>query len=618
METIRTAANHIVVKIIFAIIILCFIFTGIGFFGFGGSNNNRDQQEFIAKVDGEGISRAGFEKQAEIVTANSNGDSSFIRQLRRNVLYHQIDNYLAYKFAKELNINISDEQVKDSIRKQKEFFEKGQFSNSKYLNLLQLNGFTPDSYAEIIRTVLQQQQVIKSIVDSDFVLPLDSEISSLKNQTRKVYAALIDPSVVNMDDVNITTEDEQKYYEEHQKEFYKKERVKVKYIVNSKPELEKTTKVTDSEIKQEFEKNNNIYSYPTKKSFSVIYVTNKEQADDINKELLSGVDFDSVVKTVNQNNEISPYGKNGSLGWFTDDDSLPQVFKEANLNSIGQVSAPIATDNGYLVVKLDDIQKSTPMDFGYAESIIYIKLRDQKIQEAFLEEENKIKNALKESPQSIEDLANKTGLKVYDSDWAYYNDIFSILRYPEVRDIVFSPEMIVDGNLTNKISELIPVGQGLGEYDFVFQVVDYRPEGIAPFDEVKDEINKKIYSDIAKSQFKSTVDGFLGELKEKGNSDNVKLVKQYTLTRDSKELDPKVVDMVFDLIPSVTGKSVFGTQFINDTSAYIVALTRVNTPQEYQDITSELRSILNKNTYYCFAADIRSKAKIEFMPNSNL
>ena len=66
METIRTAANSVVVKIIFAIIILCFIFTGVGFFGFGGSSNSaNDEQLYIAKVDGEGISRAGFEEQAK-------------------------------------------------------------------------------------------------------------------------------------------------------------------------------------------------------------------------------------------------------------------------------------------------------------------------------------------------------------------------------------------------------------------------------------------------------------------------------------------------------------------------------------------------------------------------
>ncbi|OTP86683.1 hypothetical protein B5S43_13645, partial [Gilliamella apicola] len=208
METIRTAANHIVVKIIFAIIILSFIFTGIGFFGFGGGNNTRDAQQYIAKVNGEGISRAQFEAQAREITSSSAGDPAFIKQLRRNVLYSQITNFLSYKFAEQLNANISNESVKEFIKKQQVFFENGKFSNKKYLQLISENGYTPDSYGETLKTYLQQQQVINALVNSSFVLPIDSELSNLKDQTRTVYTSTLSPKVVNMDDVKITIEDE--------------------------------------------------------------------------------------------------------------------------------------------------------------------------------------------------------------------------------------------------------------------------------------------------------------------------------------------------------------------------------------------------------------------------
>ncbi|OTQ32811.1 hypothetical protein B6D02_01485, partial [Gilliamella apicola] len=170
MDTIRTAANHIVVKIIFAIIILSFIFTGIGFFGFGGGNNARDAQQYIAKVNGEGINRAQFEAQVREVTSNSAGDPAFIKQLRRNVLYSQITNFLSYKFAEQLNANIGNERVKEFIKKQQMFFENGKFSNKKYLELLSANGYTPDSYGAGLKTSLQQQQVINALVNSSFVL----------------------------------------------------------------------------------------------------------------------------------------------------------------------------------------------------------------------------------------------------------------------------------------------------------------------------------------------------------------------------------------------------------------------------------------------------------------
>jgi peptidyl-prolyl cis-trans isomerase D len=619
METIRTAANNIFVKIIFAIIILCFIFTGVGFLGFSGGNSPRDQQLYIAKVDGEGISRAEFEAQARAVTAKAGGDSSFIKQIRRNVLSHQIDNYLAYKFSQSIGVAISNDQIKKFIKKQRDFFKNGKFDNQTYLNLLAENHFTPDSYAEIIRTVLQQQQTIDAIVNSGFVLPNDSEIDSLKNQTRSVYATLVDTSIGGIDELNVTLDDEQKYYDEHPKEFFKSERVKVKYIVASEDLIRKTIVVTESDLRNEYDKNIKNYSYPAKKAYSIIFVTDKEQANKIAKELSSGADFEKMVKTINQqDNHISPYGEKSFLGWFADDDSLPKFLKDAKLNKVGKTSLPIAVDDGYVIVKLDGMQPKKFMDYDYAKYQIDSKLAKQKIQQALEKQEKMINAALKKSPKSIEELAEKVGLEVRTSDWITFNDKFSIASHPEVRDVIFSDEMIVDEKATNKISDLITADRNYGKYDFVVQTVDYRPEGIAPFDEVKDEIHKKLFAEMAKKQFKSNIDNILVQLNEKGSAKNVQFAKKYTLHRNSTEIDQNVVNMVFNLHPLASGKPVYGAELLDDKTAYIVALTKVDTPKEYKDISSELLPILLNDMHYYLATDIRSKAKIEIMPDANL
>lgn len=618
METIRKAANHIVVKIIFAIIILCFIFTGIGFLGFGGGSNKNDEVNYVAKVDGEGISRSQFEAVAKEITSNTVGDNALLKRMRREVLFYQIDNYLAYKFSQTLKTVISNERVKDIIRQDRKFFDNGKFSNQKYKDLLVANGLDPDFYAEVFRTSLQQQQVMAALVNTDFALPVDSELSLLKDQTRKVYLASLDPTIVNMDDVQITTEDEKKYYDEHQNEFYRKERVKFKYIYQPKYTLLKTINVSDEEIKQDYDKNISTYLFPAKHSYSIIYVTDKQQADDIAKDLSSGGDFDNIVKTVNQNNEISPYGKNGSLGWFAVDDTLPQAFKDADLKKIGQISKPIAVEGGFLIVKLDDVQKAKSMDFDYVKYQIKQKIINKKLQDAFEAIEDKIKAALIKYPESLEDIAKEANLNLYTSDWAYYDDKISVLRYPEVRDVAFSDEMLKDGQVTGKISDIISGSKDEDMFDIVMQVVDYHPEGIASFDEVKDEIDKKIKSTIASSRFKSTVDNILTELNNTGESDHVLFNKNYVLSRTSNDLDKKIVDMVFDLVPSTTSKRVYGVEFLKDLNADIAVLIDVNTPNEVKDISTELKPLFIKNGRLALTADIRSRAKIEIMPNSNL
>lgn len=623
MEKIRTAANSLVVKIIFAIIILCFIFTGVGFLGFGGSSRNvNDEQLYIAKVDGEGIGRAQFETQVKQQLNNiKGGDASFIKMVRRSVLAQQIDNYLAYQFSQKIHAAISNERVKNFIKKQKVFFVNGKFDNQNYLNLLAENGFTPDSYAEILKTSLQQEQVIDALVKTSFVLPSDSEINLLQNQTRKIYAAKVDSSIDDMKDVNITEEDERKYYDEHQNEFLKKDRVKLKYIYNSKDDIAKTIKVTDDDIKKEYEQNLKKYSYPAKKEFSAIFVTDKEQADKIVKELSSGANFQNIAESLNQNNNnISAYGKNGSLGWFVDDDSLPEFFKKANLKKVNQISKPIPTDDGFIIIKLDGLVPSKTMDFDYASILIYENLYKQKLQNEFNAIEDKMKNALSQSPKSIEELSEKTGLPVQTTDWTSYKEISTIMIHPEISDLVFSEEMIANGQSTLNISDLIPVERSNGSYDFIVQVTDYRPEGVAPFDEVKEDINRKLSKDISENRFKANVENLLNELNTTGKSDKISFSNKYVLHRDSTDLDKKVVDMVFNLEPSISGRKSnrFNAEFLEDNTAYIVVITDVDTPKEYQDISSELLPLSLSDTYHYLANDIRSKAKIEIMPDANL
>lgn len=67
MDSLRTAANSLVLKIIFGIIIVSFILTGVSGYLIGGGNN------FAAKVNGREISRGSSRMRSTAnVTACSN------------------------------------------------------------------------------------------------------------------------------------------------------------------------------------------------------------------------------------------------------------------------------------------------------------------------------------------------------------------------------------------------------------------------------------------------------------------------------------------------------------------------------------------------------------------
>ena len=96
MDNLRTAANSIVLKIIFGVIIVSFILTGVSSYLIGGNNN------YAAKVNDQEIGRAQFENavasernrmqqqlgdQFSELAANEN----YIKSMRQQVLNRLID-----------------------------------------------------------------------------------------------------------------------------------------------------------------------------------------------------------------------------------------------------------------------------------------------------------------------------------------------------------------------------------------------------------------------------------------------------------------------------------------------------------------------------------------------
>ena len=159
MDNLRTAANSLVIKIIFGIIIVSFILTGVSGYLIGGSAN------YAAKVNGQEISRGQFENA---VASERNrqqqqlgeqfsvlaGNEGYMKQMRQQVLSRMIDEALMDQYAKHLGLGISDEQIKQAIFKEPAFQNNGKFDNARYTAIIGNMGMTADQYAKALRNQL--------------------------------------------------------------------------------------------------------------------------------------------------------------------------------------------------------------------------------------------------------------------------------------------------------------------------------------------------------------------------------------------------------------------------------------------------------------------------------
>ena len=156
MENLRAGANNIVIKVIFILIILSFIFAGIGSYVVG------NKQNYVAKVDDHKISKEEFEsayqnqlKQMQSQMGNYFQtlleNPSYEKQIKLQVINELINNYLLEENAKKNGMVVTNSQIKDAILKMPEFSKNGVFDNQTYRNLIQRAGLTPDEFAEYIK-----------------------------------------------------------------------------------------------------------------------------------------------------------------------------------------------------------------------------------------------------------------------------------------------------------------------------------------------------------------------------------------------------------------------------------------------------------------------------------
>lgn len=193
MDSLRTAANSLVLKIIFGIIIVSFILTGVSGYLIGGGNN------YAAKVNDQEISRGQFENafnsernrmQQQLGDQYSElaANEGYMKTLRQQVLNRLIDEALLDQYARELKLGISDEQVKQAIFATPAFQVDGKFDNSRYNGILNQMGMTADQYAQALRNQLTTQQLINGVAGTDFMLKGETdELAALVAQQRVIF-----------------------------------------------------------------------------------------------------------------------------------------------------------------------------------------------------------------------------------------------------------------------------------------------------------------------------------------------------------------------------------------------------------------------------------------------
>ncbi|MBR8841637.1 SurA N-terminal domain-containing protein [Pseudoalteromonas sp. JC3] len=625
LEKIREGSQGPAAKIVLGLVILSFALAGIG--GYLGQTTEQP----VAEVNGVKISqtkfsraysneRARLEQQFGEYFAQIAADPNYMAQIRQGVVDQLVQQELQTQLAKELGLRVSDEQVKKAIVEMPYFQIGGEFSNDRYLQVIRQMNFQPDSFREYLRDEMTRAQLISAVAGTDFVLKNELQQSiALQQQTRAIDYAVLSKELVK-DEVSVSDEEVQNYYDLNQTQFQAPELVAVNYIELKAEDLAPAEPVTEEALKTYYEEQKNQYLEPERRRVSHILVdasedaeAAKQKADEILAELNNGADFAVVAEE--KSDDVVSAELGGDLDWI-ERDMMDPAFEDAAfaLAAVGDVSEVVESEFGFHIIKLTDIQRQQAQSFEDVKDDLRAELENAAKIDAFYQKQTRVAELAFEMADSLQDAAEAAGVEIKSTELVSRNALPEPLNSPAISNTIFTPELLED-RVNSEVLEVAP------EHIVVVRVAEHKAAATKPLEEVSAQIKTQLSNEKASTLIAEKAQSLFEQLQgsstlaEIAKAQNIEVKSVTELKRRSYDVPPAIAAEAFKLPqPGVAETESALVELGNGDSAFVV-LKSVTTPevdgkvdvQQKQSITA---SYANKN-YLELLAALEAKSEVK-------
>ncbi len=170
----RKYATGYLIKALFGVIIVVFIFWGVGSF--------RDPEHVVAEVGPYKVSATEYRDSYNRLTNfyrmlfREKFDENVVKELklREKAMDDIVNQYLLLIQAKEFGLSVGDKEFGERLARMAEFQTNGQFDQKRYVEILKRNGMDPKQFEESERRSMLTQKVAAVLGDTA-ASPSDSE-----------------------------------------------------------------------------------------------------------------------------------------------------------------------------------------------------------------------------------------------------------------------------------------------------------------------------------------------------------------------------------------------------------------------------------------------------------
>lgn len=544
LQNIRDNSQGWIAKTIIGVIIVLMALTGFDAIMNVASNRNE-----AAEVNGEPIALGELSRAVDMQRRQlqqrfgGQFDASLLDEklLRSSALDALIERKLLLQGAAQAGFGFSQPALDQLILLTPEFQQDGKFSAERFDQVIRQMGYDRLQFRQLLEQEMLIGQLQAGLAGSGFVTEEEVRaFAALERQTRD-FASL----TLQADSAAVSISDEQlkAYYDEHASEFMTAEQVRIEYVELKKERFFDQVEVSAEELQAEYEKEIANLGEQRKASHILLETgdaLNDEQAraklEELRQRILAGEDFAALAKEFS--NDPGSAAAGGDLG-YAGQGVYDVAFEEALFAlQVGQVSAPVKSEFGWHLIRLDDIQAAEVPSLDSLKPQLERELKTQKVEQRFVEVTKELEDAAFESAD-LQQPAQELGLEVREAAPFGREGGEGIAANRQVVQAAFSTEVLIEG-ANSAALELDP------DTVVVLRVKEHRKPEQQPLEQLADTLRDKLRREQAAEQARLRGEALLAELRE-GKAPSVagEWQSRAATGRDQEGVDPQLLEALF-------------------------------------------------------------------------
>jgi len=512
LQFMRNRASSWMIKGILLIIVLAFIFMGVG--------NFRDRNDVAAAtVNGKKISLNEFQDRYYYLMDdvrrqfgnNLNDDILGMLKLKEQAMEQLISETLLLQKSVELGFQVSDQELSDTIRQMSYFQQDGRFNHELYGRILERNRMTPEMFEQKQRQDMLTQKVRQLIIDSVKVSEDEARRwYDWQNTEIKIKAAVFKPEKF----VQATPSEEalEQYFDENKEKYKAGEKTRITYMPFNPDNYTESVTVEADEIQQYYDDKQD--TYRTEKTIDVSHILIKVDEDapeatvsakqaeimEVYEKVTSGQDFADCAREYSEDTSSS---EGGVLGVFKKEELVPAFAEKAFSMEVGEISEPVLTQFGWHIIKLDKINAASVTELAEVKQDIRKALAIGGAREMAYDAALSAFDAAINS-NSIKQAAEQLGVE------AQTTPLF--LRTDKLEGLSGSSELVQQAFnlLEGDLSDVVEVG---GVY-YLFQVDQRQAPQVPELEVVSEQVKEDLTLQMREEKARTEAEAFLKALLE--------------------------------------------------------------------------------------------------------